>query len=31
MELVASETENTRADLPSEETWRVRKEEACVC
>ena len=28
MELVASETENKREDLPPEETWRVRKEES---
>ena len=27
MELVASETENKREDLPPEQTWRVRKEE----
>ena len=27
-ELVASETENKREDLPPEETWRVRKEES---
>lgn len=26
--LVASETENKRADLPPEETWRTRKEES---
>lgn len=26
--LVASETENKRADLPPEETWRIRKEES---
>jgi myo-inositol-1(or 4)-monophosphatase len=28
MELVASETENKREDLPPEETWRIRKEES---
>ena len=28
MELVASETENKREELPPEETWRVRKEES---
>ena len=28
MELVASETENKRENLPPEETWRVRKEES---
>ena len=28
MELVASETENKREDLPPEETWFVRKEES---
>ncbi|MBR5173947.1 MAG: bifunctional (p)ppGpp synthetase/guanosine-3',5'-bis(diphosphate) 3'-pyrophosphohydrolase [Clostridia bacterium] len=27
-ELVSSETEDKRADLPPEETWRVRKEES---
>lgn len=27
-ELVASETEDKRADLPPEETWRIRKEES---
>ena len=27
MELVASETENKREELPPEETWRIRKEE----
>lgn len=27
MELVASETENKREDLPPEDTWRIRKEE----
>ena len=27
-ELVASETENKRADLPPAETWRIRKEES---
>ena len=26
-ELVSSETENKRADLPASETWRIRKEE----
>ena len=28
MELVASETENKRENLPPEETWRIRKEES---
>ena len=28
MELVASETENKREDLPPEDTWRIRKEES---
>lgn len=28
MELVASETENKREDLPAEQTWRIRKEES---
>ena len=28
MELVASETENKREELPPEETWRIRKEES---
>ena len=28
MELVASETENKREDLPPEQTWRIRKEES---
>ena len=28
MELVASETENKREELPAEETWRIRKEES---
>ena len=28
MELVASETENKREDLPPEATWRIRKEES---
>ena len=28
MQLVASETENKREDLPPEETWRIRKEES---
>ena len=28
MELVASETENKRDELPPEETWRIRKEES---
>ena len=28
MELVASETENKRDDLPPEDTWRIRKEES---
>ena len=28
MELVASETENKREDLPPEETWLIRKEES---
>ena len=28
MELVASETENKREELPPEQTWRVRKEES---
>ena len=28
MELVASETENKREDLPPEETWFIRKEES---
>ena len=28
MELVASETENKREELPPEDTWRVRKEES---
>ena len=28
MELVSSETENKREDLPAEETWRIRKEES---
>ena len=28
MELVASETENTREELPPEETWQIRKEES---
>ena len=27
-ELVAAETENKRADLPAENTWRIRKEES---
>jgi (p)ppGpp synthase/HD superfamily hydrolase len=27
-ELVQSETEDKRADLPPEETWRIRKEES---
>ena len=27
MELVASETENKREDLPPEDTWKIRKEE----
>ena len=27
-ELVASETEDKRADLPPEETWHIRKEES---
>ena len=27
-ELVASETEDKRADLPPSETWRIRKEES---
>jgi (p)ppGpp synthase/HD superfamily hydrolase len=27
MELVSSETENKLAELPPEETWRIRKEE----
>ena len=27
-ELVASETENKREELPAEETWRIRKEES---
>lgn len=27
MQLVASETENKREDLPPEQTWRIRKEE----
>ena len=28
MELVASETENKREELPPEQTWRIRKEES---
>ena len=28
MELVASETENKREELPPEDTWRIRKEES---
>lgn len=28
MDLVASETENKREDLPPEQTWRIRKEES---
>ena len=28
MELVASETENKREELPPEETWKIRKEES---
>jgi (p)ppGpp synthase/HD superfamily hydrolase len=28
MELVSSETENKREELPPEETWRIRKEES---
>ena len=28
MELVASETENKREELPAEQTWRIRKEES---
>ena len=30
-ELVASETEDKRAELPPEETWRIRKEESLNC
>ena len=30
MELVASETENKREELPPEQTWRIRKEESLI-